>query len=58
MRAYVITTGIGFGLIAISHGARAFQEGAHILKHPWWLGATIVSAALAIWAWRLLRRAP
>ena len=57
MRAYVMTTGIGFGLIAITHSVQAFQQGAHMLMHPWGLAATIVAAALAIWAWRLLRRA-
>jgi hypothetical protein len=56
MRAYVITTGIIFALITISHLARLAMESTHILTEPIFLFLTILSTALAVWAFLLLRR--
>lgn len=56
MRAYVITTGIIFALITISHIARLAMETRHVLTEPVFLLLTILSAALAVWAFVVLRR--
>jgi len=53
MKAYVMTTGTLFGLITAAHGyevvdrGRVFGSDAVIV---------VLSAALAVWAWRLSRR--
>jgi hypothetical protein len=54
MKAYLITTGALFGLLTIAHGWRITKE-SHLATDPWYLLVTLVSAGLAIWAWRLLR---
>lgn len=56
MRAYIITTGIIFALIAIAHIARIATEATHVLREPIFLVLTVVTAALSIWAFVLLRR--
>jgi hypothetical protein len=33
MKAYVITTGVLFGLLVVAHVMRAFEEGAHVLTN-------------------------
>jgi hypothetical protein len=55
MKAYVVTTGVVFGLLTLAHVWRIAAEGPHVLTNPWWVGITIAAAALAVWAWRLLR---
>ena len=56
MRAYVLTTGIVFGLLTLAHLWRIAAEGAHLLTSPWWVGITVGAGALSVWAWRLLRQ--
>ena len=56
MRAYVLTTGIVFGLLTLAHLWRVAAEGVHPLANPWWVGITLGAGALAVWAWRLLRQ--
>jgi hypothetical protein len=58
MKAYVITTGMVFCLITLAHIARAFAEGLHLATDPWFILLTVVTAALSLWAWRLIRRSP
>lgn len=61
MKAYVMTTGILFGLITLAHLWRVLEEGVGLATNPWYVLITIATAALCIWAWRLLRlsaRAP
>jgi hypothetical protein len=58
MKAYLITTGTVFALIIAAHIARVFAEGAHLLKEPTFILTTVLSAALVVWAWRLLRNQP
>lgn len=62
MKAYLMTTGLLFALLAVSHAyfsisvigsARASSHMAHFDAI-----VAIIGAALAIWAWRLLRKAP
>jgi glucan phosphoethanolaminetransferase (alkaline phosphatase superfamily) len=58
MKAYVITTGIIFGLLTLAHIWRMILEGRHLLAEPWWVGITLLAAALCVWAFRLLWRWP
>ena len=55
MKAYVTVTGILFGVITIAHVLRMIEEGAELATSPWYLLITAAAAALALWAWRLLR---
>jgi hypothetical protein len=58
MKAYLVTTGGVFGLIAILHLVRAIEERDLLATRPGYflsmaaLGA--VAAGLSVWAWRLL----
>ena len=56
MRAYVVTTGIIFGLITLAHLARMVWEGPRLATEPVYVLLTLVSAALCLWAWRVLSR--
>ena len=56
MRAYVITTGAVFGLLALVHLWRAVEEGHHLATDPEFLIITLLAAALAVWAWRVFRQ--
>jgi len=62
LRAYLVTTGTLFGLIAVAHRARTITESQRLASDPWFYlegpGLGLVAAALSLWAWRLLRRAP
>ena len=55
MRAYIATTGIVFGLLVATHIWRAFIE-RHLVADAFFLGATVIALAFAIWAVVLLRR--
>jgi len=55
MRAYVLTTGVVFALLALAHVWRIAAEGMQLLANPWWVGITVAAGALAFWAFRLLR---
>ena len=54
MRLYLVTTGILFTLITAAHLYRAIDRG-HI--HHTEILLLAVSAGLAVWAWRLWRKA-
>ena len=56
MRAYVMTTGVIFGLLALVHLWRAVVEWPHLATDPWFLIITALAAALCLWAWRVLRQ--
>lgn len=55
MRAYVMTTGVLFGLIAVAHVWRVFKEGTGLAGDPFFILLTVAAAALSLWAWRLIR---
>jgi hypothetical protein len=61
VKAYLITTGALFGLIAAAHFLRTFAEWSRFATDPWFYlvgpGLGLVAAALSLWAWRLLWRA-
>ena len=54
MKAYLITTGVVFGLITLAHFARVFAEGPRLAKDPIFVLLTVLAAALCSWAGRLL----
>jgi len=58
MKAYVMTTGIVFGLLTLVHIWRAIEEGPHLAKEPWFVLITLAGAVLCLWAMRLLWRSP
>jgi hypothetical protein len=55
MKAYVMTTGVLFGLITMAHVWRVVEEGPNLATNPWYVLMTLAAAALCLWAWRLLR---
>lgn len=56
MKAYVITTGVIFGLLTVAHVFRVVAEDRHLASDPVFVSFTVISAALSIWAWMVLRR--
>lgn len=58
MKAYVITTGVVFALLALAHVWRAVAEGPHLATEPSFVLTTAVTVALCVWAGYLLSRMP
>ena len=58
MKAYIVTTGVIFGLITLAHIWRAVEEGPHLATEPVFILLTVAAAGLCLWAFRLLWRAP
>jgi uncharacterized membrane protein len=58
MRAYVITTGAIFGLLTLAHVWRMIAERPNLATDPWYLLITLATAALGLWAWRVIRVSP
>jgi hypothetical protein len=56
MKAYVLTTGVIFGLITAAHVARIVAEGRHLATEPLFMLLTVASTGLCVWAATLLRR--
>jgi hypothetical protein len=58
MKAYLITTGAIFGLIAGAHLLRTIAEWSRLAADPWFYlegpGLGLAAADLSLWAWRLL----
>jgi hypothetical protein len=54
MKAYFVITGLVFLALVVAHVLRVVQE-RHLIMDPWFIGSTLVSLALAVWAFRLLR---
>ncbi|MFL5541495.1 MAG: hypothetical protein ACJ8J0_21085 [Longimicrobiaceae bacterium] len=57
MRAYVVTTGVIFGLLTAAHLLRMFTGNPGPGETPWYIAITATTAALSAWAFYLLRRA-
>jgi hypothetical protein len=59
MKAYLLTTGTLFALLALAHVLRTIAEWSQLERDPWFLlqgpGIGLIGAGLALWAWRLLR---
>jgi hypothetical protein len=58
MKAYLMVTGVIFGLITLAHVWRVIADGPQLATDPFFILLTLLSAGLAVWAWRLLRRRP
>jgi hypothetical protein len=60
MKPYFITTGALFSLLAVAHLLRTIAEWRRLAHDPWFIlqgpGIGLIAAALAVWAWRLLKR--
>jgi len=56
MKAYVITSGVIFGLLTIAHVLRIIFENRQLATEPFFFLITLACAALAVWAWLALRR--
>jgi hypothetical protein len=57
MKAYVITTGVIFGLLTLAHVLRIIGENRQLATDPAYMAITLVSAAMCIWAWYAVRHA-
>ena len=57
MRAYLVTTGVMFALVAVAHVWRIAVESRALAMDPWFIGLTIVAVLMSVWAFRLLRTA-
>jgi hypothetical protein len=55
VKAYVVTSGMLFGIVTVAHVWRMIEEGRSVASSPWYLAITILTAALAAWAWRVAR---
>ena len=56
MKAYLVTTGTVFTLITAAHIWRVVSESTGLVRDPWFVLLTVLTAGLSIWAWRLLRQ--
>jgi hypothetical protein len=60
MKAYLITTGMLFALLAGAHLLRTIAEWQRLAAEPSFIvegpGIGVVAGALSFWSWRLLRR--
>ena len=54
MRAYLITTGVLFALVAVAHVWRVIAESRALATDPWFVLLTILAVAMSAWAFRLL----
>jgi dolichyl-phosphate-mannose--protein O-mannosyl transferase len=54
MRFYLTLTAVVFGLLTVVHIWRMVAESASLAKDPFFLIITVISAALCVWAVRLL----
>jgi hypothetical protein len=58
MRAYVMTTGVLFGLVVLVHLWRMIEERRSLATDPGFLVITLAAAGMCVWAWQVLRRTP
>jgi hypothetical protein len=56
MKAYVLTTGILFGLLTLAHVLRIVYESRALASDPWYMLITTATAALCGWACLLIAR--
>lgn len=55
MKAYLLTTGIAFGLIVITHVWRVIAESTSLARDPAFIILTLVAAGMCSWAFYLVR---
>jgi hypothetical protein len=56
MKAYVVTSGVIFGLLTIAHLLRIAFENRQLATDPGFILITLASATMCMWAWGVLRR--
>ena len=56
LKAYILTTGVIFALIALAHVWRVLAEGLHLAKDPWFVSLTVAAGGLSLWGWRVFRQ--
>ena len=56
MKAYLVTTGILFGLLTVAHVLRIVYESRALASDPWFMLITTATAALCAWACVLIGR--
>jgi hypothetical protein len=56
MKAYLITTGTVFALVALAHVWRVIGESSSLAVDPWFVSLTVLCVAMSGWAFTLLRR--
>jgi hypothetical protein len=56
VKAYVLTSGTVFALIAVVHVVRAVEEGAAVATSPVFLLTSALTVALSGWAWYVFRQ--
>jgi tetrahydromethanopterin S-methyltransferase subunit E len=55
MRAYLLTTGIAFGLIVVAHVWRVVAESHALVRDPGFIVLTLIAASMSGWAFYLVR---
>lgn len=50
MKAYVVTTGVVFGLIVVAHVWRVLVEGPALARDPVYILLTLAALALCLWS--------
>jgi hypothetical protein len=58
MKAYLITTGLVFGLITVLHVVHAYSEGWRRATDPFFMLTTALALGLCLWSVYLLRALP
>ena len=58
MRTYLLVTAIAFALLTLMHVWRVVEESTSLMRDPWFVLITVISAALSVWAFRLWRQPP
>jgi hypothetical protein len=56
MKAYVATSAVMFGLVALAHVMRFVAEGTSVLTNPVFALASLTAVGMVGWAIYLLRR--
>ena len=56
MKGYIVTSGVIFALLALSHVARLVLESWRLTREPEYVAITAAAAAMAVWAYRAYRR--
>lgn len=54
MKAYLLTTGIAFGLIVVAHVWRVVSESHALARDPGFIVLTLVAASMSGWAFYLV----
>ena len=57
MKRYIVTSGVIFALLALSHVARLVLESWRFSREPEYVAISLAAAAMAAWAYRAYRRA-